>query len=272
MSVGLVLSQFEILVARAESMDSKLSARNIRPTNAQLDQFRELKARLASAVENIDAQVTSLSQPHTETTRFADQIRSIKSISHLPSSTMLSRNLILIFAGPKISSLDSKQVKANKEHTQMRCDALKSQHPHVILMWAAALPPSSWKTRKMTDNMFDSLIHTLKADWLDGLLPEMRRSLESLGEEEPLNTCNPFKNFISEVLKLNAPDKTNEGSETFPTRTKRTLAEADPSEEPSSNKKVCGESRLQGEFIQHFGAPAPVNQGSYGRGHSSIPP
>ncbi|KAH3208789.1 hypothetical protein KXV77_009019 [Aspergillus fumigatus] len=101
----------------------------------------------------------------------------------------------------------------------------------------------------MTDNMFDSLIHTLKADRLDGLLPEMRRSLESLGEEEPLNTCNQFKNFISEVLKLNASDKTNEGSETFPTRTKRTLAEADPSEEPSSNKKVCGESRLQGRRL-----------------------
>lgn len=126
MSAGSVLSQFEILVARAESIGSKLSARNIRPTNAQLDQFRELKSRLTSAVENIDAQITNLLQPQTETTRFADQIRLIKSISHLPSSTILSRNLILIFTGPKISSLDSKQVKANKEHIQMRCDTLRS--------------------------------------------------------------------------------------------------------------------------------------------------
>lgn len=227
-------------------MGDKLSARKIRPTNAQLDQFRELRARLTSAMENIGDQITSLLQPLTDATRFADQIRSFKNLSQLPSSTTLSRNLVLIFTGPKISVLDSKQVKANKEHTQMRCRTLRSQHPHVILMWAAALPPSSWKTRTMTDNTFDSLIHTLEADRLDDLSPEMRCTLQSLGEEEPLKTCNPFKTFISEVLKLNSSNKTGKDPETFPTRPKRTLAEADRSEDRSLNKNVCTESRFQG--------------------------
>ncbi len=245
MSVGLVLSQFENLVSRTESMGSKLSAKNIRPTKDQLNQFSELKIRLTTAMANIDAEITSLLQPHAGITDLANQIRSIRSISQPPSSTMLSRNLVLIFMGPKISGLDSNQVKANKEHTRKRCHTLRSQHPHLVLMWAAALPPSSWKTRTMTDITFDFLIHGLEADRLNCLLPEMRHCLQSLEKEEPLNTCDLFKTFVSKIMELKAANEFGEVPETIPTRPKRTPAEAAHSE-ASSNKKVCTETRFQG--------------------------
>jgi hypothetical protein len=225
-------------------MIRKLSPKKIRPTKAQLDQFSELKTRLTSAMADIDAELASLLQPRAGIDELANQIRSIKSISRLPSLTMLSRNLVLIFIGTKISSLDSEQVKANKEHTQKRCDTLKSQHPHVTLMWAAALPPSSWKTRTMTDTTFDFLIHELKADRLDGLLPEICQSLRSLAKEEPLNTCDSFEAFASDVLELDTAREIGEAPETMPSRPKRTLATLAWTE--ASSKKSRTERGFQG--------------------------
>ncbi|RAK94952.1 uncharacterized protein BO80DRAFT_369958 [Aspergillus ibericus CBS 121593] len=199
MSACVVLSQFAALAARAESMEKKLSARKIRPTQDQLDQFCEYRDKLRMTLSKLDAEVTSLVQPDEEAIKLLNRIRSGQN-SLATISVAFSRNLILIFSGPKDSSLDSEQVTANKKHTRTRCLKLRSQHPHVILKWAQALPPSTWKSRGMTDNAFDYLLKTLEADRLESVLPKVHYMLQSLGEEEPLDTCDAFKSFVSEIL------------------------------------------------------------------------
>ena len=67
------------------------------------------------------------------------------------------------------------------------------KHPNVILMWAIAFPTSTWNTfGGMVDDTFDFLIEKLKAGRINQLPPVIVQSLQSLGEEEPLNMCNTF--------------------------------------------------------------------------------
>jgi hypothetical protein len=127
MSVGVVLSQFEALVVRTESIGSRLTRKKIRPTRDQRHEFQELSMRLKSALVIIDTVVARLllaGHPSDEDIRLADQVRCAKNyISITPSILMiLRRNLILIFTGPKVSNLDSAQVKTRKKHTRTRCD------------------------------------------------------------------------------------------------------------------------------------------------------
>ncbi|QSS70930.1 hypothetical protein I7I50_01588 [Histoplasma capsulatum G186AR] len=203
MSAGAVLSQLEALVARTELTASKLAAKKIRPTRDQLDDFQKLSDSFKAAFATVDAEVEKLllaGQPTDEDINLMNQIRSTKAHRSIttPTLTIFRRNLVLIFTGPNDSSLDSLQVKARKKHTRARCEALRGQSPHVILMWALALPPSTWKTSGgMTDSTFNFLIEGIKMERINQLAPEILPSVQSLGKEEPLNKCDTFQAFTS---------------------------------------------------------------------------
>lgn len=243
MSACVVLSQFAALAARAESMEKKLSARKIRPTRDQLDQFCEYRDKLRMTLSKLDAEITSLVQPDEEAIKLLNRIRSGQN-SLATISIAFSRNLILIFSGPKDSSLDSEQVTANKKHTRTRCLKLRSQHPHVILKWAQALPPSTWKSRGMTDSAFDYLLKTLEADRLESVSPKVHYMLQSLGEEEPLDTCDAFKSFVSEILNTTTAIESGDTPNTSQ-QNKRSLA-TETTHCATPRKIVCTEGRFQG--------------------------
>ncbi|RAL09438.1 uncharacterized protein BO97DRAFT_472471 [Aspergillus homomorphus CBS 101889] len=255
MSASLILSQFAALVARAESMEKKLSPRKIRPTRDQLNQLREHRDKLRTTLSKLDAEVTSLIQPDEEIVKLLDRIRSGKN-SLASISTALSRNLILIFTGPKDSSLDSVQVTASKKHTRKRCLKLRSQHPHVTLKWAQALPPSTWKSRGMTDGAFDYLLEALEAERLDSVLPMVHNILQSLEKEEPLNSCDAFKSFVSEILNTTTADESRNTSN-ISQQKKRSIA-TDTTHGAPPRKILCTEARFQ--EIDYKGSSMPTSK------------
>lgn len=112
--------------------------------------------------------------PDEEDIHLADRIRSAKDFGSItsPALTTLKRNMVLIFMGPKTSNLDSNQVKTRNKHTEMRCKTLRSQHGHFVLMWAMALPPSTWKASGgMTDKTFDFLVEDLGEERMNQISP-----------------------------------------------------------------------------------------------------
>ena len=150
MSAIVVLSQFDVLVKKMELVSLKLCQKRIRPSANQLAEFRDLYTRFKATLVNFDAGiegVLALGYPGEEEIQLASRVRSAKNdASPAPSTiTTLKRNLVLIFMGPTTFTFESKQVQARNKQTEMRCAALRAQHPHVILMWAMALQPSAWK-------------------------------------------------------------------------------------------------------------------------------
>ncbi|KAJ6054320.1 uncharacterized protein N7446_010332 [Penicillium canescens] len=207
MSVCVVLAQFDSLVARMESFSSRLSTKRIRPTTDQLNEFQNLHVRFKAILADYDTGVERLlttGLPDENDISIADRVRSDKDSRLVTSSTLttLKRNIVLIFTGPKISKLDSSQVKTKNKQTESRCGRLRSQHSHVILMWAMALQPSTWRTSGgMTDKTFFFLMDDLQEERMKQIPPKISDTLQSLAEEEPLNTSDLFKKFIEDVRK-----------------------------------------------------------------------
>lgn len=207
MSVSVVLSQFEALVTRMESVGSKLCTKRIRSTRDQRDEFQNLHKRLKATLATFDTgiqRLLAIGTPDEDDIHLADRVRSAKDFGSItsPILTTLKRNMALIFIGPKTSNLDSTQVKTRHKQTEMRCETLLSQHGHVILMWAMALPPSVWKTSGgMTDKTFQFLIEDLEDQRLDHISPQILEIVQSLAEEEPLNTSDSFKVFVESMSK-----------------------------------------------------------------------
>ena len=214
MSVSVVLSQFDTLVARIESLGSKLRTKRIRPTRDQLNQFQNLNRKLRVGLMELDTSIQALlaiGAPDDEDIRLAASIRSAKYLGTItsPMLTALKRNLELIFTGPKTSNFNSRQVKTRNKQTEMRCEALRSRHWHVILMWAIVLQPSTWKTSAgMTDKTFEFLIDDLEDERIEKISPQVAEVLQSLATEEPMCTSDSFNIFVEYVLKSSlAQDK-----------------------------------------------------------------
>lgn len=103
--------------------------------------------------------------------------------------------------GPTKFTLDSEQVKARNKQTERRCETLKSQHAHVLLMWAMTLRPSSWKTSGgMNDKSFAFLIDELRNERMNQNPPQLSKSLLSLAAEGPMKDSEPFKTFVDEAF------------------------------------------------------------------------
>ncbi|KAM5442408.1 hypothetical protein MferCBS31731_002286 [Microsporum ferrugineum] len=202
MSAGSVLSQLEGLVSRAESMSSKLTNKKIRPTNGQQDEFQKLSRRMDSAWASVSAILSKFKHRSDKDINLANTVRATQEYQTItsPIFMILRRNLELIFIGPRDSALDSAQVKIRKNKARTRCELLRSQHPHVILMWAMAIPPSSWNSSAgMSDNTFDFVIDDTGTERIPLLSTEIVQKLQFLEEEEPLNTCDQFREFMSSL-------------------------------------------------------------------------
>ncbi|OJD10776.1 hypothetical protein AJ78_08306 [Emergomyces pasteurianus Ep9510] len=174
MSAGLVLSQFKALAARTESMLLKLTGRKIRPTRDQRDEFRKLRGRMDSSWAALNAAIAKLNHCEDEDIAIANQIRDTKNYQSITSPILMNlrRNLELIYIGLKDSELDSEQ--------------------------AMALPPSSWKTSGgMPDGTFDFVIDDTYTERIPLLSSDILQTLQSLEKEEPLNTCDMFRELVS---------------------------------------------------------------------------
>ncbi|KAI1907307.1 hypothetical protein LOZ65_006787 [Ophidiomyces ophidiicola] len=198
MSAGSVVSQLEALVSRVESMSSRLE--KIRPTNDQQDELRKLGKRMDSAWATVSAVLAKFNNRSDKVFTLANAVRATQEYQTItsPIFMILRRNLELIFVGPRDSALDSAQIKVRKKKARTRCELLRSQHPHVILMWAMAIPPSTWSASAgMSDNTFDFVIDDTSTERIPMLSPEIVQKLQAMEEEEPLNTCDRFREFMS---------------------------------------------------------------------------
>ena len=207
MSVSVILSQFESLVTRMELVGSKLCNKRIRPTPDQLNEFQNLHTRFKTTLASYDIgiqRLLAIGSPAKEDLQLADRIRAAKDFAPItsPILTTLKRNLILIFMGPKTFEFDSKQVKTRNRQTEGRCKTVRSQHSHVILMWAMTLQPSTWKTSVgMTEKTFEFLIKDISDERMNQISPQISEIVLSLAAEEPMNTSDSFASFSENVLK-----------------------------------------------------------------------
>ncbi|PGH19286.1 hypothetical protein AJ80_04039 [Polytolypa hystricis UAMH7299] len=205
MSAASVLSLFEAMVDRMESMASRLTGRKkIRPTRDQRDKFQELKKRLDAASAIVNTAVVELSRRSEKEIALVEDIRRTKGYQSITATILrcLRNNLALIFIGPKDSKLDTHRVTLAKRQTRTRCELLRSQHAHVILMWAMAFSTSTWTTSVgMTNTEFDFLIDDTCAERIPLVSPEILRHLRVLREEEPLNACGKFLEFMAALLE-----------------------------------------------------------------------
>lgn len=229
MSVCVVLAQFDSLVTRMESLSSKLNTKRIRPTRDQLNEFQNLHTRFKATLADYDAGIERLLAagfPDEKDIRIADRVRSAKDSGPTtsPTLTTLRRNMVLIFMGPKTSNLDSDQVKTRNKQTEMRCEILRSQPSNAILMWAMTLQPSAWKTSGgMTDKTFSFLIEDLQDERMNQIPRKISETIQSLAEEEPMNTSSSFKTFV-EIVSKSARDEENT-AEIQPTLKRRRITE-----------------------------------------------
>lgn len=214
MSACVVLSQFNALVNKMESVGLKLCQKRIRPSGDQLNEFQGLYTRFKATLADYDTgihKLLAMGCPNQEDIQLASHVRSVTCDAPLTSSTVttLKRNLVLIFTGPTTFTLDSKQVKTRNKQTEMRCEMLGSQHAHVILMWAMALQPSAWKSSGgMTDKTFGFLIEELEDERINRIPPQVSKIVLSLAAEEPMKTSTSFNRFVESVSKLASEPQT----------------------------------------------------------------
>lgn len=274
MSVCVVLAQFDSLVTRMESFSSRLSAKRIRPTRDQLNEFQNLHMRFKTILADYDTGIERLlttGLPDKDDISIADRVRSDKDSRLVTSSTLtsLKRNIILIFTGPKTSKLDSSQVKTKNKQTESRCGRLRSQHSHVILMWAMALQPSTWRTSGgMTDKTFYFLVDDLQEERMKQISRKISNTLQSLAEEEPLNTSDSFKTFIENVRKSAVDQEDAAGIRTTLKRKRITevpkfsrqyeLADKDIRRGNSTNPQLC--RHAAGDMPEIQGGRRKLNQ------------
>lgn len=210
MSAIVVLSQFDALVKKMESVSLKLCQKRIRPSADQLSEFRDLYTRFKATLANFDAGIQGLlaqGYPDEEDIRLASRVRSAKNDEFLAPSmiTTLKRNLVLVFMGPTTFTFESKQVKARNKQTEMRCAVLRAQHAHVILMWAMALQPSAWKASGgMTDKTFGFLMEDLQHERIERIRSRIFETILSLAAEGPLVASGPFQTFIEKFTSPSA--------------------------------------------------------------------
>lgn len=90
MSVSVVLSQFDALVNKMESVGLKLCHKRIRPSGGQLNEFRGLYTRFKATLANFDAGIQGLLAmecPDARDIELADRVRSANNHAPLMSST-----------------------------------------------------------------------------------------------------------------------------------------------------------------------------------------
>jgi hypothetical protein len=201
MSAGAILLQLSNLVKHTVALGPKLSS-NIRPSKGQLEEIQTLRVELKEATASIEAHVERLLQrvaPSDKELKLLNRLRFPESVEELSLqlTTILRKNLILIFRGPDVSALDSKEVKWRRDKTRARCEKLREEAPALILRWSITFPPSKWNSPTvMPDSTFNYLVDELKAEQPSLISSKIVECIDLLKKEEPLKNCKDFQRFI----------------------------------------------------------------------------
>lgn len=126
------------------------------------------------------------------------------------NTTIMKRNLILVFDGPSHSALDSSQVRSRKKALEERCAMLSAMPPLSVVRWAQHFQPSVWAPGTMSQDTFEYLVHELRSN---ESMPsaDVGRFLSTLGAEEPLKKNQRYLEMIRGVLLVDSiptPDLT----------------------------------------------------------------
>ena len=249
MSAGAVVTQFSNLLSHMESLGPRLSS-NIRPNRDQLDEIKRLNMRLKVALADIESHVgllLSKAAPSAKELELASRIRSSKTTDQLSPSltTMFRKNLVLIYLGPDESALDTTKVRTRKAKTRNRCEKLRAQSPHLILMWVMTLQPSAWiHPTVMADSTFDFLIEELKADEFSQIPISIAKSLDCLKTEEPFTNCESFQVLVKSI------HQSTEIEQDHTVRLKRKRSEQDTPTYSVLSKKETDLDKRQAEMIE----------------------
>lgn len=210
MSAGAIILQFSNLVKHSESLGPKLS--KIRPSKDQLTEIRTLCMKLKETTASIERHVEDLlqrsSSPKDGDLDLLRRLRSSEPVDLLDPLLVstLKRNLILIFRGPDVSPSDSDKVKSRREKTRARCEKLRTQNPALILSWSIKFQPSTWNNPTvMAEKTFDFLISEMKMQNVSQM-SQIVDILQCLAQEEPLNSCESFQQFVQHTIKILSAD------------------------------------------------------------------
>lgn len=181
-------------------MRDKVQATKMRLTKSKIETFQSLANKITQATTHLSGTIQSMElkckkQPTDDGIKLLAQARQYEAEKQL-NVTILRRNLILIFEGPKNSALDSNQIKARKRVLRDRCSTLRGLYPHAIVRWARYFPPSAWTTGSMSEPTFDYLVEALDSEDECTLPPEIRAILRTLGAEEPLMQSREYRSFV----------------------------------------------------------------------------
>ena len=177
------------------------------PRDEKLD-APKLAAQLVHAATALSHELLTkvTAAPNQAARKLAEEF-TLKANSQVPiNNAKLKRNLKLIFLGPQLSTLDSKQIAARKRKLQDRCNTILSLRPGHIVLWSTTLRTSTWAPSEMSQDDFDYLTEELYAlplpSWQEGIA----NLLLAMSSEEPLATCEKFGSFIKGIC---SPGKTH---------------------------------------------------------------
>lgn len=202
MSTATVITHLESLIKRAELMAEKLRTSKIRPTRHQVDTFGALGVRLDEAAAKVSGEIEALklaNGPTEECVKLLSEARlSRDSFAAGQINLMIfTRNLALMFDGPKDSQFDSAQTKTKKALTRARCEQIRGRSLDLLILWAIAFRPSLWTAAGgMSNAIFDYLIAELESEKVHTWPSQIHDVLRGLGTEEPLRECDKYHEFV----------------------------------------------------------------------------
>ncbi|KJZ70543.1 hypothetical protein HIM_10087 [Hirsutella minnesotensis 3608] len=195
------------IAGRIEAIPAKLQRPGIRPSSQEVaklhgliveivQQAKALERKLAECATGWTSEVYQKADDHMSRARPAIQAISQGQIK----GPILRRNLVAIFQGPQISSVDSPKVKMRKKSRAQRCETLRGLEPAIILAWGASLPPSIWE--EMDRLVFNDLIKQVAVEAIIDLPFSVREIVSSLTREEPFCSIAAYRSFVLAVENL----------------------------------------------------------------------
>ncbi|POR32213.1 Uncharacterized protein TPAR_07592 [Tolypocladium paradoxum] len=200
------------IAERIEAIPAMFRQPDFRPSSQEAAGVKELASKILRQAETLQRKVTECEAGWTpEVYRKADGHMSragpmIRLVANGQIKwPILRRNLVAIFQGPQVSSVDSANLKSRKNNRGQRAEALRSQEPAVILAWGASLAPSTWE--EMDRLVFNDLVKRVAKqaqEVVSDLPPTILEIVRSLGEEEPLTRIEEYQDFVRGIEKLDS--------------------------------------------------------------------
>ncbi|OJD13524.1 hypothetical protein AJ78_06032 [Emergomyces pasteurianus Ep9510] len=175
-------------------------------TSDQYEILETLTSKISEAIARTTVLIQSKREAHfAEHNRFLSQMLSERDdlieSGQLPNETIFRRNIELIFHGPKLSNLDSRQTKGRKEITRHRCDELFNLSSDGIIFWATTLQPVNWAGGSMTQDHFKFLIVNVDLDRAQMWPSQIFKILRVLATEAPLHESRKYETFLKALKK-----------------------------------------------------------------------